>query len=63
MTGRAERIAAVGYDYAAHEIEPVEACNLCGSTDLERSRNATVTATRRPSGCAGAAGSGSSRRG
>jgi 2-polyprenyl-3-methyl-5-hydroxy-6-metoxy-1,4-benzoquinol methylase len=35
MTGRAERIAAVGYDYAAHEVETVEACNLCGSTDLE----------------------------
>jgi 2-polyprenyl-3-methyl-5-hydroxy-6-metoxy-1,4-benzoquinol methylase len=30
---RAERIAAVGYDYAARETEPVEACNLCGSSD------------------------------
>jgi 2-polyprenyl-3-methyl-5-hydroxy-6-metoxy-1,4-benzoquinol methylase len=29
-----ERIAAVGYDYAAHETEPVEVCNLCGSADL-----------------------------
>jgi len=29
-----ERIAAVGYDYTAHETEPVEACNLCGSADL-----------------------------
>jgi SAM-dependent methyltransferase len=35
MTERAERIAAVGYDYAAHELEPVKACNLCGSTDLD----------------------------
>lgn len=34
MNARAERIAAVGYDYAAHETEPVAACNLCGSTDL-----------------------------
>jgi 2-polyprenyl-3-methyl-5-hydroxy-6-metoxy-1,4-benzoquinol methylase len=34
VSGRAERIAAVGYDYAAREKEPVEACNLCGSTDL-----------------------------
>ena len=32
MSGRAERIAAVGYDYAAHELEAVEACNLCGAT-------------------------------
>ena len=31
---RAERIAAVGYDYAAHETEPVTTCNLCGSADL-----------------------------
>jgi 2-polyprenyl-3-methyl-5-hydroxy-6-metoxy-1,4-benzoquinol methylase len=31
---RSERIAAVGYDYAAHETEPVGACNLCGSADL-----------------------------
>ena len=30
---RAERIASVGYDYAEHEVEPVSACNLCGSTD------------------------------
>jgi Methyltransferase domain len=35
MTGRAERIAAVGYDYASHEVETVDACNLCGSTELE----------------------------
>jgi 2-polyprenyl-3-methyl-5-hydroxy-6-metoxy-1,4-benzoquinol methylase len=34
MSERAERIAAVGYDYAAHQTEPVEECNLCGSTDL-----------------------------
>jgi SAM-dependent methyltransferase len=32
---RAERIASVGYDYAARELEPVGACNLCGSTDHE----------------------------
>jgi 2-polyprenyl-3-methyl-5-hydroxy-6-metoxy-1,4-benzoquinol methylase len=32
---RAERIAAVGYDYAAHAVEPVEACNLCGSSELK----------------------------
>jgi 2-polyprenyl-3-methyl-5-hydroxy-6-metoxy-1,4-benzoquinol methylase len=31
---RAERIASVGYDYEAHETEPVGTCNLCGSTDL-----------------------------
>ena len=31
---QAERIAAVGYDYAAREVEPVDACNLCGSDDL-----------------------------
>jgi 2-polyprenyl-3-methyl-5-hydroxy-6-metoxy-1,4-benzoquinol methylase len=35
MTERAERIAAVGYDYAAHDLEPVDACNLCGSAELE----------------------------
>jgi 2-polyprenyl-3-methyl-5-hydroxy-6-metoxy-1,4-benzoquinol methylase len=35
MSGREERIAAVGYDYAGHELEPVDACNLCGSTDLD----------------------------
>jgi len=34
MSEREERIAAVGYDYAAHETEAVESCNLCGSTDL-----------------------------
>jgi len=34
MSGRAERIAEVGYDYAARRTEPVEACNLCGSTEL-----------------------------
>ena len=34
MNARVERIAEVGYDYAARETEPVEACNLCGSTDL-----------------------------
>jgi 2-polyprenyl-3-methyl-5-hydroxy-6-metoxy-1,4-benzoquinol methylase len=33
MSDRAERIAAVGYDYAAHGTEPVGACNLCGSGD------------------------------
>jgi SAM-dependent methyltransferase len=32
MSGREERIAAVGYDYAARLTEPVEACNLCSST-------------------------------
>ncbi len=35
MSERAERIAAVGYDYATHELEAVDACNLCGSTDVE----------------------------
>jgi SAM-dependent methyltransferase len=34
VSGRAERIAAVGYDYAAGEKKPVETCNLCGSSDL-----------------------------
>jgi 2-polyprenyl-3-methyl-5-hydroxy-6-metoxy-1,4-benzoquinol methylase len=34
MSDRMQRIADVGYDYAAHETEPVDACNLCGSTDL-----------------------------
>ncbi len=34
MSERAERIAAVGYDYASREREEVSACNLCGSTDL-----------------------------
>ena len=34
MSGRAERIAAVGYDYASREREEVSVCNLCGSTDL-----------------------------
>jgi len=34
MSARAERIAAVGFDYPAHETEPVGSCNLCGSTDL-----------------------------
>src|SRR5205823_2146566 len=34
MTGRTERIAAVGYDYEARATEAVEACNLCGGTDL-----------------------------
>jgi ubiquinone/menaquinone biosynthesis C-methylase UbiE len=32
---RAERIASVGYEYEAHERQPVAACNLCGSTDHE----------------------------
>jgi SAM-dependent methyltransferase len=32
---RAARIAAVGYDYAAREVEPVETCNLCGSGPAE----------------------------
>ena len=31
---RKTRIASVGYDYAARQVEPVEACNLCGSADL-----------------------------
>jgi SAM-dependent methyltransferase len=31
--GRAARIAAVGYDYGSRELEPVEDCNLCGSTE------------------------------
>src|SRR5262245_14310941 len=35
MTERAERIAAVGYAYAVHDFELVEACNLCGSTEFE----------------------------
>ncbi len=30
---RAERIAAVGYDFAGRAVERVEACNLCGSAD------------------------------
>jgi 2-polyprenyl-3-methyl-5-hydroxy-6-metoxy-1,4-benzoquinol methylase len=30
---RTSRIAAVGYDYSARELEPVEICNLCGSTE------------------------------
>jgi 2-polyprenyl-3-methyl-5-hydroxy-6-metoxy-1,4-benzoquinol methylase len=34
MNERADRIAAVGYDYDARETEPVATCNLCGSTDL-----------------------------
>jgi SAM-dependent methyltransferase len=29
---RAARIGAVGYDYAAQELELVRSCNLCGST-------------------------------
>jgi Methyltransferase domain len=33
MDERATRIASVGYDYAARELEAVEACNLCGSTE------------------------------
>ncbi|MDQ3372178.1 MAG: class I SAM-dependent methyltransferase [Actinomycetota bacterium] len=33
-TTRAQRIAAVGFDPAAREREPVHACNLCGSTHL-----------------------------
>lgn len=28
---RAERIAALGYDYSSREREPITACNLCGS--------------------------------
>jgi SAM-dependent methyltransferase len=35
MTERADRIVAVGYDYAAHELETVDSCNLCSSTELE----------------------------
>jgi 2-polyprenyl-3-methyl-5-hydroxy-6-metoxy-1,4-benzoquinol methylase len=34
MSDRAERIASVGYDYAARETEPVATCNLCGSSRL-----------------------------
>ena len=30
---RAARIASVGYDYEGREHEPVEACNLCGSSE------------------------------
>lgn len=29
---RAERIERLGYDFAARELEPVDACNLCGSS-------------------------------
>lgn len=36
MTSRAERIDAVGYDYAARKAEPVVRCNLCGSDRLAR---------------------------
>jgi SAM-dependent methyltransferase len=32
---RAARIAAVGYAYPGRDLEPVEACNLCGSTEPE----------------------------
>jgi 2-polyprenyl-3-methyl-5-hydroxy-6-metoxy-1,4-benzoquinol methylase len=31
--GRAARIASVGFDYAARELEPVRACNLCGAAE------------------------------
>ena len=31
MSEREERIAALGWDYAARELEPVVACNLCGT--------------------------------
>lgn len=31
MSERAERIAGLGWDYAARELEAVSACNLCGS--------------------------------
>jgi SAM-dependent methyltransferase len=34
MSGRAERIVAVGFDYGSRETEPVGSCNLCGSTDF-----------------------------
>ena len=30
---RVVRVAAVGYDYAARELEPVRTCNLCGSVE------------------------------
>ena len=30
---RAARIASVGYDFSACELEPVESCNLCGSRE------------------------------
>jgi hypothetical protein len=30
---RNARIAALGYDYEAREVEPVPVCNLCGSAD------------------------------
>jgi predicted O-methyltransferase YrrM len=33
--GRRERIAALGYDYAAEELEPVPHCNLCGGSSFE----------------------------
>jgi SAM-dependent methyltransferase len=39
-TERAQRIQAVGYDYAAREVEPVPVCNLCGG------RNLSVATTR-----------------
>jgi SAM-dependent methyltransferase len=32
--GRAERIAALGFDWAGSDLEPVAACNLCGSSHL-----------------------------
>ena len=31
--GRAARIASVGFDYTARELEPVTTCNLCGSAE------------------------------
>jgi 2-polyprenyl-3-methyl-5-hydroxy-6-metoxy-1,4-benzoquinol methylase len=32
--GRRERIAAVGYDYAAQPVEAISACNLCGGAEF-----------------------------
>jgi SAM-dependent methyltransferase len=42
VSERAERIAGLGWDYAARELEPVTACNLCGSE-----RHAEVSRTDR----------------
>jgi predicted O-methyltransferase YrrM len=34
ITNRRERVAALGYDYAAQELEPVSSCNLCGGSSF-----------------------------
>ncbi|HXE81366.1 MAG TPA: hypothetical protein VNK41_11475, partial [Vicinamibacterales bacterium] len=34
VAGRRERIAAVGYDYAAQPVEAVVACNLCAGAEF-----------------------------